>query len=208
MWTVIRISRESLSFDKQFEAGFYGEKGWGKEPITSSLGVEGQTIGQIFPHPVSELCLTAYLDNLKPVGHCNANRWSDFLEKLPCNLHALRHLEHPGTQKFIALLRQVVVEEWVGLRPFLLSQGLKMDEIAHCCGLMIMMDGKGFATALVSESDKLLKESGYKASVVETTNIASRRVFEKNGYTVFKAFDLANFGIDLKDQYTILYKIL
>lgn len=70
------------------------------------------------------------------------------------------------------------------------------------------MDGKGFATALVSESDKLLKESGYKASVVETTNIASRRVFEKNGYTVFKAFDLANFGIDLKDQYTILYKIL
>lgn len=203
---VIRIVNGSLSYDDQLKAGFYGPNGWSMEPVTSHLCVDGKTIGKIFPHQNDDLCVTAYND-LLPVGHCNANNWSYHLDQLPCNLHALKDHQHQGTQKFITLLRIVVSEEWVGLRPFLLAQGLTMGQIAHRCGLMTTQPGQKNATKMVEASDLLLKEKEFKAVVVKTTNIGSRRVFEKNGYTVHKAFDLSDFGIDLKDQYTILYKI-
>lgn len=202
----LKITQGGLSFDEQFAAGFYGPDGWDKEPITSALGVDGQTIGQIFPHAKEDLCITGHIAG-KPVGHCNANEWSDFLDQLPRNLHVLKDVAHDGSQKFIKLLRAVCAEEFVGLRPHLLALGLTMNVIAHRCGLMTMLSGQGIATKLVVESDILLKEKGFKAVVVKTTFIGSRRVFEKNGYIVYKAFDLKDFGIDLEDQYTILYKI-
>lgn len=202
----LSITRKGLSFDEQFAAGFYGPDGWEKEPITSTLGVDGQTIGQIFPHADEGLCVTGHVDD-KPVGHCNANEWSHFLDQLPINLYKLKNLEQEGPQKFFKLLSTVCAEEWVGLRPHLLALGLSMKDIAHRCGLMTILPGQGIATKLVIESDILLKEKGFKAVVVKTTHAGSRRVFEKNGYSAFKAFNLKDFGIDLDDQYTILYKI-
>jgi len=116
----------------------------------------------------------------------------------------------PVAQKFIELLTIVHQKEQTELLPFLETSGYPIKYIAHGCGLMVLSsyNGQGLATKLATAGDKLLKEKGFMVKVVKTTNIGSRRTYEKNGYVEFAFFALDDFGIELDDRYSIMYKIL
>lgn len=210
----LSIENKLLSFDDQFKAGFYSPDGWDAEPVTKALEVDGHVIGQLFPEPIASMCLTAFWEE-KPIGHCNANKWLGFLTKISENIAALSSNTHPGVQTFLKLVAAVVAAEETELKAFFVEKGLDLDQVFHNCGLMILASHgqKGIGTQLVAESDTLLVKLGAKANVVEASNYKSRRAFEKNGYTVFKSFRLADYGVSTKDAkgegdtYCVLYKI-
>jgi hypothetical protein len=204
----LTFSRENLSFEEQNAAGFYGPNGWGEEPITKKLGVPGELVGQIFPHSVDSMCLTAYQQGT-PIGHCNANHWAEFLPQITVNLSKIAHEPRQGCQTFCKLLLTVVGGEQE-LKSLLCNEReIPIESIAHRSGLMVMSNhgGKGVGTQLVVESDKLLVEQGFRAVVVKTTQVGSRKIYTKNGYLEFKSFKLIDHGIELDDRYSIMYKI-
>ena len=193
---------------------FYSDDGWGREPITNFLEISGDIVGRIFPKEDSSLCLTLYdrsesCDTNTPIGHCNANLWKDFLEQLPGNIDLLISEDvSDSTLKFLNLLTSVLQYETEVLSNILKNRGYYFDNIIHRCGLMILngYSGKGLGTFLVKKSDLLIEEKGYLVTVVETTNIASKRVYEKCGYTTAKSFYLKDYGIDIDDYYTVMFK--
>jgi len=207
--TTTTVENRVLSFDDQMAAGFYSDEGWGAEPITKELQVPGDVIGQIFPHQQDNISFTAFFGG-KPIGHCSANMWIDFLEKIPGNLNVQNSnvLASDGTKKFVQLLKAVVLVEETQLKDFFVLKGIDINKVSHNCGLMVLSEhkGKGVGTQLVAESDKVLSQE-FSANVVETTNAASRRAFEKNGYVEFKSFVLTLFSIPIEDKYSIMYKI-
>lgn len=196
----------ALPFSEQIAAGFYGIKGWKKEPVTSKLDITIAMVGKIFPQPNDKFSITGNFNGV-PIGQCNAIEWKSFLDQMPLNLYSLKDSEHDGVQTFCKLMREVLSYEMIELKTHFFLIGLTMNDIAHRSGLMTMISGKGFATQLVIESDKLLKNSGFKAAVVKTSHNGSRKIYEKEGYVVFKEFDLKKFDIEIDDKYTILYKI-
>lgn len=206
----MRIEQKLLLVEEQNAAGFYGKKGWGNEPITGEKGLNiGGELCGVFPDAVASMCLTAFFD-ADAIAQCNANLWFQYLEEMLVNLKNCETNQHKGFQLFRSLLLAVVNVELVELKKFLTNEkGIDIIKIAHRCGLMVLekYNGKGIATALVIESDKLLISQGFQAVVVKTTHSGSQRVFEKNGYQKFKSFDWQLFNIPGDDKYSIMYKI-
>lgn len=196
-----------ISFDEQFKSGLFGEKGWGREPVTKALNVPGETIGAIFPHADPDLSLTVRLND-KVIGTISCNKYDVYLAQLPKNIVSVATMgsPEPGVMEFVRLHTDVCLEEKNVLLPHLESEGHTLDHIAHRCGAVMLEEegGKKYATEAVGKSDALLKEKGFTAVVVTATHIGSRRIFEKNGYTVHKEFPVAG----RTDPCTLLYKRL
>lgn len=203
----VSIIPRQLTFAEQLAAGFFSDQGWGAEPITKK---QGDVLGKLFPSQEDELCVTAFKGQT-PIGHCKANNWLKFSHEININVNVLLNTNtDPDTNTFLTLVRSVIDFQFYALRVFLYGAGFRWNTIAHNCGLMVVSThgNLGIATRLVAESDKLLASKGYKAVVVETTNIKSKKAFLKNGYVEYKEYYLPEYGIDIDDNYSILYKIL
>jgi hypothetical protein len=200
----IVVKRQLLSFDDQVKFGFFGSDGWGREPITKKLEIPDNVIGIIFPFPEAELCVTLFTGDVA-IGHAHANIWNNYLTQLPVNLNAIQNdFKEININKFVTLLRSVYQKGKELLVTF------NNHKIVHRCGLMVLSSysNMGLATMLIDKSDELLKEKGFDVAIVKTTNIYSRKTFEKNGYKLFFAFKLEEFQIPINDEYCILYKEL
>lgn len=204
----LSYTNQNLPFEEQSAAGFYGENGWEREPITNNLGVTGEQIGAIFPPVNDSLCMTVR-DGQTPIGHCNVNSWRKYLSGITETLKKIENDPHAGLQTFRSLLLAVTEREFE-LKKYLVDvKGIDFSKIAHRCGLMILSDysGRSIGTEIAARSDRLLCQKGYKVVVVKTTNVGSRRVYEKLGYTEYESFDLPKHNIPINDRYSILYKI-
>jgi len=201
---------EALEIRNQFTPSekFYSDEGWNREPIFKTLGLTKDTIVSIIPQPDSNMSLTACI-NGEPIGQCTANTWEFFLSQVPLNLFSIKKNQNKNVDKLVYLQEKMNNCEKDVLLPFLFNQGFTYSDIAHIHGLMVLQDyaQKGIGTKLVAEIDKLLQSQGYKVSVVETSNMKSRKTFEKNGYIEFAFFNLKDFEINFDDKYSIMYKI-
>ena len=207
------IAHLTLPLTIQQKAGFYGPQGWASEQIASLLQVSDDFIQDVFPCPTNSLSLTLFYNGLA-VGHCNGNKWEDFIGEFFMNLQLLRQkTTHTNTITFLGLLDVIQYDEDTLLRQKLVSElEIPLDKIAHNAGLMVL---KGYsskenplATKLVAEQVSLFKSQGFKAIVAETTSFKSLRAFGENGFLIFKSHKLSDFGIDIDDEYSILYKLL
>ena len=95
------------------------------------------------------------------------------------------------------------------LEAQLASRGLHAGQMAHNAGLMVLRAyrGRGLATRLQDLADQTLIVQGFRGVVAETTNKGSYAVMKALGYTLFRSFPYAGFGIPLDDSYTIWYKV-
>lgn len=187
---------------------FYSDKGWNREPIFNTLGLTKDIMLSVIPSPEDKMSLTVFIDG-EPVGHCTANKWEYFLAQVPVNITNVKKSQNKNVQKLLRLQEKMNNCEKDMLLPFLFKQQFSYSDVAHICGLMVLSDyaQKGIGTKLVAEIDKLLVKQGYKVAVVETSNMKSRKTFEKNGYVEFAFFKLQDFDINFDDKYSIMYKI-
>jgi len=187
---------------------FFSDVGWYREPIFKTLGITKDIIITIFPKAENDMSLTAFI-NGEPIGQCTANKWEYFISQVPVHIFNVKENKDKNVHKLIKLQEKMNNCEKDVLLPFMFKQNFAYQDIAHVCGLMVLNDyaQKGIGTKLVAEIDKLLVSQGYKVAVVETSNMKSRKTFEKNGYVEFAFFALADFGIDFDDRYSIMYKI-
>jgi GNAT superfamily N-acetyltransferase len=185
---------------------FYSDKGWGNEPLTSTLNVPGEDIGAIFPASDPKISLTLAV-NGEFIGHSSANNWSYFVKGVMDNTtKLLADKINPGTKIFALLLQQVVAFEI----DYVNQNNLPVNTLAHTSGLMVLKDynGKGYATELRNKHLIFLKEQGFTHVITETTNIGSASVMQKLGYTKLKSWPYPTLGITLNDEYAVWIKQL
>ena len=207
----IHIDPCLLTMVQQLDAQFFHNEGWNRDPLMAALKIRSVVVLLNITPPAKDLCLTLF-DSNKPIGHCYANLWTEFLRLQPIKLDAIqedpRFNSDPSFVKFDKLMREAYIVHMGSLFQRVDQRGHLRDQIAHHCGLMVMQPytGKGLATRLVAESDKLLKEKNFTIAIVETTSNTARRIYEKNGYQLFATLSMKQFDIPLDDDYSILYK--
>jgi hypothetical protein len=202
---------EGIEFKQTLQFGneFFNEKGWGREPFTHTLQIPGEVFG-VFPPPDPSKCITAFdKKSNNPIGYVATNQWNIFTKQILENIETMKKKYTDGNVlKFLNVLEIAIKKELELLPKKFQELNITDDLVLHSCGLMVLdaYGGKGIATHLYKEREEIVK--GYKAIVVETTNIASAKVAKANGFELVHSIDYKSCDIPLDDMYSIWVKIL
>lgn len=119
------------------------------------------------------------------IGYVHTNLYINFYNDTKRNIDTLLKYQYSAKiNKFIDVVKFGIDTGWKIFSEYL-SRGYSINQIAHSAGIFIeeTEQGKGFGELLYSLRYDLIKSLGIKVLIMETTNIKSRSLAIKLGFS-------------------------